>query len=128
VFLKELALISPVQANVLMLKRLQDKWKVNGWRVVLILITFATGGSLTGIAGKKLMSFTGIENKVLYIPIYIIVITALWPFLVLAVSIPLGQFFFFKRYISRMGTRILNKKEHKHGGRDKTLQQSTSNL
>ncbi len=110
-----------------MLKRLQDKWKVNGWRVLLILITFATGGSLTGLAGKKLMSFTGIENKVLYIPIYIIVITVLWPLLVLAVSIPLGQFFFFKRYISRMGTRILNKKETKQRTREKTLQ-SESNL
>lgn len=111
-----------------MLKQLQDKWKVNGWRVLLILITFATGGSLTGIVGKKLMSLTGIENKVLYIPIYIIVITALWPFLVLAVSIPLGQFFFFKRYISRMGARILNKKENKQELRKEPRQQSTSTL
>lgn len=110
-----------------MIKRLQDKWKVSGWRVLLILITFATGGSLTGIAGKKLMSLTGIENKVLYIPVYIIVITVLWPLLVLAVSIPLGQFSFFKRYISRMGTRILNKKETKQRARKKTLQ-SESNV
>ncbi len=126
--MKDLGLISPRTANAFMLKRLQDKWKVNGWRVLLILVTFATGGSLTGLVGKKLMSLTGIENKVVYIPVYIIVITVVWPFLVLAVSIPLGQFSFFKRYLSRMGTRILNKKESTHRVREKTPQQSQSNL
>jgi hypothetical protein len=94
-----------------MFKRLQDKWKVNGWRVLLILMTFATGGSLTGFLGKLLMSLTGIKNTALYIPIYIIVITILWPLLVLLVSIPFGQFFFFKKYISRMGDRIVKKRK-----------------
>ena len=94
-----------------MLKRLQDKWKVSGWRLLLILVTFATGGSLTGYLGKKLMRFTGIENAALYIPIYIIIITIVWPFMVLLVSMPLGQFFFFKKYIGKMGSRVTRTKK-----------------
>jgi hypothetical protein len=90
-----------------MLNRLQDKWKVGAGRLILILITFATGGSLTGYAGRKLMALTGIENTALYIPVYIILITLIWPLMVLLVSIPLGQFFFFKKYIGRIGNRIL---------------------
>jgi hypothetical protein len=93
-----------------MFKRLQDKWNVNGWRLLLILMTFATGGSLTGFVGKKLMSLTGIENAAFYVPVYIIVITILWPLLVLLVSLPFGQFFFFKKYIGRMGRRIVKRK------------------
>jgi hypothetical protein len=94
----------------LMLNRLQHKWKVSGWRLVLILMTFALGGSLTGYAGKKLMGLTGIENAALYIPIYIIVITIVWPAMVLMVSLPLGQFLFFKKYIARMGGRMIKRK------------------
>jgi hypothetical protein len=44
-----------------MFKSLQQKWKVSGWRLLLILFTFAIGGSLTGLAGKKLMTVSGIE-------------------------------------------------------------------
>lgn len=69
----------------------------------MILITFAVGGSLTGIAGKKLMSFTGIESPWLFVPVYIIVVTLVWPIMVLAVSIPLGQFPFLKTILVRWG-------------------------
>ena len=75
----------------------------------MILVTFATGGSLTGYAGKKVMGLTGIDSTALYIPIYIIFITIIWPLMVLLVSIPLGQFFFFKKYISKMGKRMVKK-------------------
>lgn len=89
-----------------MLEGLQKKWKVGGWRLLLILISFAVGGSLTGYVGKKLMPFTGIENALLYIPVYILLITIIWPLMVLIVSIPFGQFFFFKKYISKLGRRV----------------------
>lgn len=88
-----------------MLERLQKKWKVNGWRLLLILITFALGGSLTGFAGKKIMSLTGIETAWIYIPLYIIVITIIWPLMVLIASIPLGQFAFFLKYIKKIFRR-----------------------
>src|SRR3712207_4664359 len=87
-----------------MFKRLQKKWKVSGWRLLLILITFAVGGSLTGLAGRKIMS--AVENAWIYVPVYIIVVTLIWPLMVLLVSIPLGQFFFFRSYLKKMGSRM----------------------
>ena len=48
--------------DITMFQRLQQKWKVNGLQVLLILCTFAIGGSLTGFAGKKLMNLLSIEQ------------------------------------------------------------------
>ena len=55
-----------------MFQRLQQKWKVNGLQLLLILCTFAIGGSLTGFAGKKLMNVFSIEERWLWVVIYII--------------------------------------------------------
>ena len=92
-----------------MLERLKKRWKASGWQLVLILVTFAVGGSLTGYVGKKLMNELNISQPVLYIIIYIVILTILWPMAVLLVSIPLGQFSFFKKYIKRLGTRIFKR-------------------
>lgn len=89
-----------------MLRRLQHKWKVNGLQLVLILCTFAIGGSLTGFVGKKLMSLFFIEQCWLWLVVYILVVTILWPFAVLLVSIPFGQYRFFTNYLKKMGRRI----------------------
>jgi hypothetical protein len=89
-----------------MFERLQQKWKVSGLRVILILCTFAIGGSLTGYAGKRLMNVLDIEQKWLWVLIYIIVITILWPLSVLLVSIFFGQFRFFTAYLKKMGKRM----------------------
>jgi hypothetical protein len=89
-----------------MINRLKNKWKVSGLRLVLILVTFATGGSLTGLIGKKLMSYTDIENTFIYFPLYIILITFIWPVMVIVISIPLGQFNFFKAYLGKMIRRF----------------------
>jgi formyltetrahydrofolate-dependent phosphoribosylglycinamide formyltransferase len=89
-----------------MLNRLQQKWKVNGWRFILILTTFAVGGSLCGFAGRKLMAILPIGNPVIWMLIYLIVITIIWPFSVMLVSIPLGQFSFFTRYLASLGRKM----------------------
>jgi hypothetical protein len=94
-----------------MFKNLQKKWKVNGWQVLIILVIFALGGSLTGFAGRKLMNTFEIEILFLYIIIYILIVTLIWPFAVLLVSIPFGQFSFFRKYIARMGTRLFTRKK-----------------
>lgn len=93
-----------------MIGRLKEKWKVSGIRLILILVTFATGGSLTGLIGKKLMNYTAIENPFIYFPVYIILITFIWPIMVIVVSIPLGQFNFFKAYLGKMSKRIRGQK------------------
>jgi formyltetrahydrofolate-dependent phosphoribosylglycinamide formyltransferase len=89
-----------------MFERLQKKWKVNGLQLVLILCTFAIGGSLTGYVGRKLMNTFAIGSGGLWIVVYIILITLLWPMAVLLVSIPFGQFRFFTGYLKKMGRRI----------------------
>ena len=73
-----------------MLEGLKKKWQASGWRLVLILVTFAVGGSLTGYVGKKLMNELGISNPALYIITYIIIVTIIWPLMVLLVSTFLG--------------------------------------
>jgi uncharacterized membrane protein YwzB len=85
-----------------MFERLQKKWNVSPLRLIMVLVTFALGGSLTGYAGKRLMQFTGIENLYLYVPVYIILVTVLWPLMVIVVSIPLGQFYFFRDYLRKL--------------------------
>jgi hypothetical protein len=89
-----------------MLKKLQEKWKVGLLQLVLIITTFALGGSLCGYAGRKLLGLTGIEKGFLWVVLYIILMTILWPMAVIVVSIPLGQFAFFKNYLKKVWARI----------------------
>ncbi len=92
-----------------MFERLQQKWKVNGWRLLLILVTFALGGSLCGWLGRQLLGLFQIESNIVRIPLYIILVTILWPFCVILISIPFGQFMFFKSYLKKMGRRMAGK-------------------
>ena len=95
-----------------MLKKLQQRWKVNSINLFLIIATFALGGSLCGIAGRKILLLTGIEKGLLWGLLYIIVITLLWPICVLIISIPLGQFSFFKNYLHKIWRRIKKNKSN----------------
>jgi formyltetrahydrofolate-dependent phosphoribosylglycinamide formyltransferase len=92
-----------------MFEKLQQKWKVNGWRLLLILVTFALGGSLCGYLGRQLLGLFQIESAIIRIPLYIILVTILWPFCVILLSIPFGQFTFFRNYLKRMGKRMTGK-------------------
>ncbi|MEO6357953.1 MAG: phosphoribosylglycinamide formyltransferase [Ferruginibacter sp.] len=93
-----------------MLQKLQHRWKVNGINLLLIIFTFAVGGSICGVAAKKVLAVTSIENTWIWIPAYIILISLLWPFCVLLISLPFGQFSFFKSYLIKIGNIILGKK------------------
>ena len=89
-----------------MIKRLKEKWQVSLGRLILILVTFTIGGSLTGLIGRKIMEYTGLEVWWLYYPAYIVLMTLIWPAMVILVSIPLGQFRFFTQYIKKMFSRF----------------------
>ena len=89
-----------------MFERLQKKWKVSGLQRVLILCTFAIGGSLTGFAGKKIMNLLSVQQDWAWAIIYILLITILWPLAVILVSIPFGQFPFFIKYIRKIGAKM----------------------
>jgi formyltetrahydrofolate-dependent phosphoribosylglycinamide formyltransferase len=123
-----------------MLKRLRERWRVNGWKLVLILLTFAAGGTLTGYAGRKFLSLTRIESPATYFLLYFLLIALLWPLMVLLISIPLGQFVFFRTYLRRLfqkgrklqfahGMRSMNEKETKadEPGKEKKSGQKPGN-
>ena len=92
-----------------MFQKLKDRWKVNTLNLVLIISTFAIGGSLCGKAGARLLELGGFEKNLDYWFTYILLVTLLWPLFVITVSIPLGQFSFFKSYLFRMWQRISGK-------------------
>lgn len=89
-----------------MFTRLKYKWKVNGRQLAIVLITFAIGGSLTGYLGKKIMGLLSLDNAMLWSVIYVVIVTLLWPIIILIVSIPMGQFSFFLGYIKKLGKRM----------------------
>ena len=93
-----------------MLKKLKQHWHVNGLNLFLIITTFALGGSLCGYAGRKILLLTDLEKGFAWFLIYIVLITLLWPLCVMLISIPLGQFSFFKKYITRVWNKISGKK------------------
>ena len=93
-----------------MLNKLQKKWKVSKVRLLLILITFATGGSACGWLGKLILSNLHIEKGVLWFILYIVLVTLLWPICVLAISVITGQFSFFKKYLTKMFNRMAGKR------------------
>lgn len=89
-----------------MFERLQKKWKVRTGQLTLILCTFAIGGSATGWLGKKIMNGLAIEQDWIWAILYILIVTLLWPLMVLLVSIPFGQFRFFIQYITKLGVKM----------------------
>ena len=82
-----------------MFEKLKARWKVNGINLVLIIATFALGGSLCGYAGRKILLLTNLEKGVAWIILYILLVTLLWPALCFIDQHSLGQFAFFKNYI-----------------------------
>ena len=93
-----------------MLNKLKTKWNVSGIQLILILCTFAVGGSLCGYAGRRILGLLSLEKGILWWVLYVILITLLWPISVMLVSILTGQFKFFKNYLARMARRMKLKK------------------
>lgn len=57
---------------------------------------------------------TGLEKGPAWVLLYIILVTLLWPFCVLLISVPFGQFTFFIKYLAKMKNRISGKKVTQH--------------
>jgi len=89
-----------------MFEKLRQRWKVNMLQLVLILCTFAIGGSLTGFVAKKIMNLLSVGADWLWAIIYILLVTLIWPIMVLVVSIPFGQFRFFSNYTRKLGEKL----------------------
>lgn len=93
-----------------MFQKLKEHWKVNGINLALIIITFAIGGSLCGYLGRKLLLLSNIDKGIVWVAVYILLITLLWPVCVILISLPFGQFSFFKRYLIRIWKKVRGEK------------------
>lgn len=89
-----------------MFQKLQKRWGVSAIRVVLVLCTFAVGGSFSGWAARKLMPILELDKGAIYWLVYFVMVTLIWPVSVLTFSIIFGQFTFFKGYLGRMAKRM----------------------
>ncbi|MDX1937324.1 MAG: DUF6787 family protein [Flavihumibacter sp.] len=84
-----------------MFKRLQQKWKVNGWQLFLILCVFAITGTTTAWISKSITAWVGLtpQSPLLYrAGLRILVLLFGYQVIILLVSIPFGQFRFFWNY------------------------------
>ena len=93
-----------------MFEKLKKKWNVNSLNLLLVIITFALGGSLCGYAGRKILLLTNLEEGITWVIVYILLVTLLWPICVLLISIPFGQFTFFRSYVLKIGRKITGHK------------------
>ncbi len=89
-----------------MFEKLKKKWNVNNLQLTLILFTFAIGGSLTGRIAKHFLTYFDLPHIIISAIVYIILLTVIWPFMVLLISIPFGQFSFFKKYLIKVAKRM----------------------
>ena len=95
-----------------MFEKLKSRWGVNGMNLILIILTFAMGGSACAKVGAWCLKLLGVEKGVFWMVLYVVLVTLLWPICVLLISIPLFQFGFFKRYLQKIGKRFFGKKKH----------------
>ncbi len=97
-----------------MFKKLQKKWGVNSIQLMLILTTFALGGSACARLAQLFLQYLNLEKGLLWGVLDIILITFLWPICVLLISIPLFQFRFFKNYTKKIFTKIFKSQIKNH--------------
>lgn len=94
-----------------MFKKLRARWHVSGLDLLLILTTFALGGSACAQLSKLALNLLSNGDKdFFWWAAYLALITLLWPVCVLIISIPLFQYRFFSNYLKRVGARIFTKK------------------
>jgi uncharacterized membrane protein YwzB len=97
-----------------MFNKLQKKWNVNGFQLFLIICTFAIGGSVCGKISSFILDLFSINNTFIKVLLYLLLVTLLWPLCVIIISIPLGQFKFFKSYLLKVFARLTGNKSNSH--------------
>jgi formyltetrahydrofolate-dependent phosphoribosylglycinamide formyltransferase len=95
-----------------MFEKLKQRWNVNGVNLLLIICTFAIGGSLCGRASSWIIQYLPIDTKWIEVVLFILLCTIIWPLAVILISIPLGQFSFFKKYIVKIFGRFGGTVQH----------------
>jgi formyltetrahydrofolate-dependent phosphoribosylglycinamide formyltransferase len=89
------------------IQKLREKWGLAPVQFWLVILTFALGGSLSGRLCSFLLKMAFSEKNWAFWLVYPLVLTILWPFSVLFVSLLTGQFRFFKGYLGRVGAKLV---------------------
>ncbi len=89
------------------MKKLKERWQIkSNFQLVIIFIVFAINGSLSAKIGQLLMSLFGLFkenlNLIVFYLIFIIIVTLIYPFLLIANGFIFGQFEFFFRFSRKM--------------------------
>lgn len=108
-----------------MFKKLQQKWGVNGINMVLIITTFALGGSACAKIAGFLLKLTSLEKNAIWWIIYVLLVTIVWPICVIVISFPLGQFRFFKNYLFRIWSKMSGKNSENNSKTTKNIKKQT---
>jgi hypothetical protein len=94
------------KASIKMFGKLKNKWKLSSLQLLLVFVTFALGGSSCSWLSKKIIFSFSYQHSILSWIGYFICVCLLWPLCVLVISIPLGQFTFFKNYVGKILKRF----------------------
>ncbi len=89
------------------MKKFKERWQIkSNYQLVIIFIVFAINGSLSAKIVFFLMKVVGLNkqnlNLIFYYLIFIIIVTLIYPFLLIANGFIFGQFEFFFRFSRKM--------------------------
>ena len=93
-----------------MFSKLQKRWNASPLQMLLILVSFALGGSLCGYSARYILGVLPEMHKVLWVVLYIVIATIIWPLCVLLIGSLLGQYSFFKDFLLKLKGRIIGQK------------------
>ncbi len=93
-----------------MLSKLQKRWNASPLQILLILVSFALGGSLCGYTARLILGAMPKIHEIVWIVLYILIATLIWPLCVLIIGSMLGQFTFFRDFLLKLKVRILGQK------------------
>ena len=94
------------------MKRLKEKWGISSnFQIIIIILVFASTGSLTLWISKPVLDFLSINNEVvpswMFWTIRCLIIFPIYQILILVIGTLFGQFRFFwafeKKMLSRLG-------------------------
>ncbi len=93
------------------MKKFKERWQIkSNYQLVIIFIVFAINGSLSAKIGFFLMNLFNLNkqklNLIFYYLIATIIVTLIYPFLLIVFGFIFGQFEFFFRFSRQMLLRI----------------------
>ena len=89
------------------MKKLKERWQIkSNFQLAIIFVVFAINGSLSAKIGFFIMELISVKkatfNIVVYYLIATIIVTLIYPFLLIAIGFIFGQFGFFFNFSKKM--------------------------